>query len=237
MFAKSVGITISDASKNINEYTSINDFFTRKLKSECRPIADAPLVNPSDGTIYAMGHVYESRIIQAKQKSYSVTDFLTPEIPDVFKAGSFLSIYLSPADCHRIYSPADLTIEKVVHVPGLLFPVREPFISKVDNLLCRNERMIFYVKHQTFGRMALVMVGAVNVSGITLDFDTDFVETVCKKNQSIQSKNYDHLFLAKGSGLGAFHMGSTVVLITEKKISFAKDIKINSSILYGSPLC
>jgi phosphatidylserine decarboxylase len=237
MFAKSVGITVSEAAKDIRQYTSINDFFTRDLKTECRPISAAALVNPSDGTIYALGHVYDNRIIQAKQKTYTVTDFLTAEIPDVFHSGSFVSIYLSPADCHRIYSPADVTVEKVVHVPGLLFPVREPFISKVDNLLCRNERMIVYMKHKTLGRMALVMVAAVNVSGISLDFDADFVETTCKKSAGIHTKNYDHLFLAKGSGLGAFHMGSTVVLLTEKPISFSKDIKINSSILYGSGLC
>ena len=50
-FADRYDINMDEAEKPIEEYKSINDLFTRKLKAGIRPIADSDIVHPADSEI------------------------------------------------------------------------------------------------------------------------------------------------------------------------------------------
>lgn len=61
---------------DLRQYRSLAEFFMRRLKPGVRPIADAPLVSPADGTVVNLGTVEDGRVAQVKGRSYSVDALL-----------------------------------------------------------------------------------------------------------------------------------------------------------------
>jgi phosphatidylserine decarboxylase len=59
-----------------NSYATFNEFFTRELKPELRPIAATSLVSPVDGTISQVGNIVNGTLLQAKGISYSLERLL-----------------------------------------------------------------------------------------------------------------------------------------------------------------
>ena len=71
-FVRKYGVDMSEAAvPDVAAYRSFNDFFTRALKEGARPIADADLVCPVDGTISQFGRIEHDQILQAKGHRYS----------------------------------------------------------------------------------------------------------------------------------------------------------------------
>jgi phosphatidylserine decarboxylase len=203
-------------------YRSFNDFFTRALRPEARPVAEAAnaVASPVDGTLSQAGTIEAGYLLQAKGHDYALQELLggDPALSRLFEAGGFATIYLSPRDYHRIHMPLDGKLKKMVHVPGRLFSVNETTCQKVSRLFARNERVIslFETEH---GPMAVIMVGAIFVSSI----DTVWAGTVTPARQRVSSWSYPPagrakaITLKKGEEMGRFNMGSTVILL------FAKD--------------
>ena len=50
-FATLAQLDISEAEKNIDDYDSLNELFTRELKSDARTIDSADVVSPVDGNL------------------------------------------------------------------------------------------------------------------------------------------------------------------------------------------
>src|SRR5690606_33426204 len=68
-FVKRYQVDMSQAlEENPLAYESFNDFFTRALKPDARPIHNHPqsIVCPADGVISQIGKIQEGRIFQAK---------------------------------------------------------------------------------------------------------------------------------------------------------------------------
>ena len=73
-FISNYEVNLSEAKlENIKEYKDFNDFFTRSLKSDLRPISDSKLISPVDGVVSQCGRIENSMILQAKGKKYSVS--------------------------------------------------------------------------------------------------------------------------------------------------------------------
>ncbi|MCJ7556203.1 MAG: phosphatidylserine decarboxylase, partial [Gammaproteobacteria bacterium] len=64
--------------RRTDDYISFNDFFTRALAEEARPVAFGAhnLVSPVDGNVSELGEIDGQRILQAKGSSYTVTQLL-----------------------------------------------------------------------------------------------------------------------------------------------------------------
>jgi phosphatidylserine decarboxylase len=60
----------------LREFRSLQEFFGRPLRAGVRPVADSPLVSPSDGKIIVVGVVSGDRVEQVKGVTYSLTQFL-----------------------------------------------------------------------------------------------------------------------------------------------------------------
>ncbi|MEJ2142663.1 MAG: archaetidylserine decarboxylase, partial [Gammaproteobacteria bacterium] len=154
--------------ENPEEYETFNQFFTRALKPEVRPLALAEknIICPVDGAISQMTKINHNTIIQAKGQGYSVEALLgDSEMAKQFKNGNFTTLYLSPRDYHRIHMPVDGTLKKVIHVPGRLFSVNPATVHNVPALFARNERVICLFD-TPLGPMAFVLVGAIFVASI-----------------------------------------------------------------------
>ena len=74
-------------------------------------------------------------------------------------------MYLSPKDYHRVHMPWTGTLRETVHIPGRLFSVGTDAVGAVSRLFARNERLVCHFDTD-FGPMAVVMVGALLVSGV-----------------------------------------------------------------------
>ncbi len=147
--------------------------------------------------------------------------------------GKFTAIYLSPRDYHRVHMPFTGRLIEMIHVPGRLFSVAPYAAEVVQGLYSRNERVISIFK-TSIGFMAVVMVGAVNVSAISMSWE-GMVTPPRKK--AIQRKKYSNIELKKGDELGIFNMGSTVIVAFESnKINWLTNLELQQAIQVGQPL-
>ena len=232
-FAQIYHINVSEAELELNQYSSIGEFFTRKLKTGLRPISDQPLVHPADSVITQIAVIENGRLIQAKGKTYSVAELTdNPTAQNQFEGGFFATYYLCPTDYHRVHSPVTGKIKSAGHIPGALWPVNSWSTEKIDKLFCKNERVVIEIESE-WGPVNVVFVGATNVGKIALSFDSEIVTNQRKKHSE---KKYNNLNIKKGDELGVFHMGSTVVVLypteARKKLSDLSKFK-GQAVRYG----
>ena len=203
--------------KDPQAYRSFNDFFTRKLETDARPIAggDSVVVSPVDGEVSQSGRIDEGKLIQAKGRYYSLHALLGGDdaMTQAFDNGSFSTIYLSPRDYHRIHIPVDGHLSRMLHVPGRLFSVNRVTTGAVHNLFARNERLICQFETDN-GPMLMILVGAIFVGSI----ETVWSGMVTPVSRRISNWDYarqprEQIFLRKGEEMGRFNMGSTVILL------------------------
>ena len=231
-FTKAFGVDLSEAKQSDPaSFSSFNQFFTREIKEELRPIADAAIVSPVDGTVSQSGEITEGRIFQAKGQEYTVQELLACSATEagVYDRGQFATVYLSPRDYHRIHMPFKGELVEQVHVPGRLFSVAPHTVKTVPRIFARNERVVATFDTE-FGRMAMVLVGAINVAAIETVWDGLVTPP---KGKKISRKSYEKgdVTLDKGDELGRFNMGSTIVMLME-----SKDPKIGEFLKEGLPL-
>ncbi|HLR81887.1 MAG TPA: archaetidylserine decarboxylase [Paenalcaligenes sp.] len=236
-FVKKYQVDLSEAEREqVTDYYSFNDFFTRTLKADSRPLADSGLISPVDGRISQLGAIKESLLMQAKGKHYSLEQLLAGDDVTPFKGGSFATLYLSPRDYHRIHMPCSGTLTRMVHVPGDLFSVNPVTAQNIDGLFARNERVICYFESSQVGRFAMVLVGATVVGSIK----TAWHGVVNHKRPGhIRYWNYDHqpLVLYQGQEMGQFLLGSTVILVFEPgAMDFVDNWQANTSIKMGEAM-
>lgn len=218
-FAKAYNIDMSNAVEpELTNYACFNDFFTRAIKPESRPIdsSENALCSPVDGAMSQFSPIEKGRIIQAKKHHYSVLELLAgdQEMAQKFDDGEFCTIYLAPKDYHRIHMPCDGQLKSMSHIPGKLFSVNPLTAENVPNLFARNERVVSYFD-TPFGLMAMVAVGATIVGSV----ETVWHGTVTpplRKNVTHWDYSNEDIKLGKGEEMGRFKLGSTVVLLMEK---------------------
>src|SRR5690606_3249285 len=77
-FAKLYNIPMEEAEKTIDQYESLNAFFTRRLKPGLRPIDADPhaLVSPVDARITGMGPITDGTVLNVKGQRYTVEELL-----------------------------------------------------------------------------------------------------------------------------------------------------------------
>jgi phosphatidylserine decarboxylase len=195
-------------------YATFNDFFTRALKPDARPLADARLVCPVDGAVSQFGAIDHGRIFQAKGRDYSTAALLAGDaaLAARFNDGHFATIYLSPRDYHRIHMPCAGKLLEMTYVPGDLYSVNPATARGVDRLFARNERVVCVFEDEQGQPFAMVLVGATIVGsmatvwhGVVNPPRRPAVEKWDYRSQDIR--------LAKGEEMGRFLLGSTVVLL------------------------
>jgi len=231
-FAKAYHVSLDEYERqSLNAYESFNDFFTRELKGDVRPIdttADG-IVSPADGIISQLGQIDDHKLLQAKGRYYDVGQLLADsEDGHYFADGSFATVYLAPSNYHRVHMPFDGTLTKTRYVPGTLFSVNNTTADNVPDLFARNERLVCMFDTK-YGKAAVVMVGAMIVAGI---------ETVAtgkiSRTDNIQESEHDMSF-EKGDELGRFYLGSTAIVVLPKaaKADWLDGIQAHSIVKMG----
>ena len=88
--------------KDINSYSSYNDFFTRKLAKESRIIelSQNSFISPVDGEIVSQGFI-EGGKLASKKHNYELHELVGIDYQNKYKGGYFITIYLAPTDYHE----------------------------------------------------------------------------------------------------------------------------------------
>jgi phosphatidylserine decarboxylase len=205
------------ANPDIASYKSFNEFFTRPLKADARPLSEEDFLCPVDGAISQFGPIEQDQIFQAKGHSYSTTALVggDRELAEQFENGSFATLYLSPRDYHRIHMPCDGKLTRMIYVPGELFSVNPTTARGVPGLFARNERVVC-VFDSAFGPFVLTLVGATIVGSMATVWHG---QVNPPRLPDVREWRYEEdvtVNLKKGAEMGRFLLGSTVVMLFPK---------------------
>lgn len=233
-----VDMTIA-AEENPLAYASFNDFFTRALKPNARPIPREPaaIVCPADGAISQLGKIVNGSIFQAKGQDFTTEELLggDTELAQAFADGDFATIYLSPKDYHRVHMPYGGKLIKMISIPGELFSVNTVTANNVPRLFARNERVVG-VFDTDLGPMAIVLVGAMIVAGIETVWDGQLAPMGSREIET-SLYPYQNITLEKGAEMGRFKLGSTaIILFAKNKIKWEQQFIAGSTTRVGVKL-
>lgn len=215
-FVKDFNIDISILRKKTSEFTSFNDFFTRELISEARPITtdNNILISPGDGRITAYGDIDLDNIIQIKGLTYSLKELINNDtIANKYKNGVCVILRLCPTDYHRFHFVDSGIPYESHYIKGHYYSVNPIALKTIPRLFCENKREWSLFKSDNFKDIVHIEVGATCVGSI------------------IQSYS-PNVRVNKGDEKGYFKFGgSTTILFFEKDC-----INIDNDILEQSKL-
>ena len=213
-FVAKYGVNMAEAlNPDITSYASFNDFFTRALTPDARPLAQAAYVCPVDGAISQFGAIDGDQIFQAKGHSYTTRALVGGDttLAAEFDGGHFATLYLSPKDYHRIHMPCDGTLRRMIYVPGDLFSVNPATALAVPGLFARNERVVC-VFDTVRGPFVLTLVGATIVGSMATTW-----HGVVNPPRTSEIREWTYALgdvkLKQGDEMGRFLLGSTVVML------------------------
>lgn len=218
------------------KYPTFNHFFSRALKPGARAISDGAtdVVSPADGAISEVGKMRRGSLIQAKGILYSAKELLADDILGAqMESGSFITVYLSPRDYHRVHVPLAGRLLNLTYVPGKLFSVNQETARSLDGLFSNNERIVAEFETDDF-TYALVMVGAMIVGGI----ETRACGAIKRQAELTQLHIDSNRLFKTGEEFGRFFIGSTAIAIFPKEagVVFSSQLNEGSMLLVGSKI-
>ncbi len=207
-FVKKFHVNLGESEKT--EFRSFNDFFTRKLKGNARPISKDSLVAPADGRYFIFENIKPHQEIFMKEQRLSISKLFHGS--DKYIGGALVMARLAPPDYHRFHFPVDCIPSAPKLIGGYLFSVNPIALRTNINFLTENKRVVVELKTETLGTLAFIAIGATNVGSIEFTFEP--------------GKHYK-----KGAELGYFAFGASMVLILiePNKTHLAADLLKNTT--------
>lgn len=200
------------------KYNCYHDFFTRKLKPGIRPIDQQldSVTAPCDGTVFDLGAFSPQKILRAKNHEFNLQSLVGGEIENYrsFENGNFITIYLAPEDYHRVHMPLTGNLKLMRYVPGRLFSVNPKTCEHVPGLFAKNERVVCYFSHNQ-KPFIMILVGAMLVGSICTTWAGKVMpqSTKLPVTTLYPDNENQRISLSKGSDMGYFAFGSTVILL------------------------
>ncbi|GAA6004001.1 hypothetical protein JCM10207_006506 [Rhodosporidiobolus poonsookiae] len=157
----------------------------------------------------------------------------------------FAVIYLAPGDYHRFHSPTNWVVERRRHFAGELFSVSPWMVGKLADLFVLNERAALLGRWR-YGFFSMIPVGATNVGSIRINFDSTLRTnsprrpvtpgTFSEATYASASQFLGGQPLRAGDEVGAFALGSTIVLVAEAPSNFVWDISNGEKLRVGQAI-
>lgn len=172
-FIKDHSIRMSDFRKKPEEFKNFNDFFTREIKPEVRPLSNGAndISFPADARNLAIENISKSEVFFAKNQKFKLESFFKcKELAARFENGSMLISRLCPLDYHRFHYPVSGRLVARREIGGFLYSVNPIALSKNLNYLSENKRMLNLIELESGKMCAVVQIGATNVGSI-VNFD------------------------------------------------------------------
>lgn len=174
-----------DPSAEHHGFKSWDDFFTRHIKEEVRPVAepknDDVVINACESKVYKVAHDAHRRDrFWLKGQPYSILDMLAfDDYAEEFVGGTIYQAFLSALSYHRWHSPVSGTVKKAFVVDGTYYS--EPLFADFNGngnadpqgettsqeyLSATATRAIIFIEadNPKIGLMAFIGIGMTEVS-------------------------------------------------------------------------
>lgn len=179
------------------KYKSFNDFFTRKIRPDARPIemdADV-LISPCD-SLLSVYNINADSVFAVKGTEYTLgTLFNDDELAERYRGGMCLIFRLMPDNYHRYIYPDSGSKGENTVIPGKLHTVRE--MAHKYSMFATNSREYTTLKTDNFGNVVFMEVGAL------------LVGRICN--------HHGEYSFTRGEEKGYFEYGgSTIIMLMEK---------------------
>jgi phosphatidylserine decarboxylase len=206
------GCLAEEAEKPIEEYSSFNEFFTRRLKPGSRPFGEG-FTSPADGRLMLYMNADADIPFPLKGAMRRLRQVFSPDLASDVPGGlhDIAVVRLAPVDYHRFHFPCDcLTPSAPRVVRGEYHSVNPIAIARRPDVYADNERHIVACEAQ-FGKFWMVDVGAFGVGTIV--------------------QTYTGTEHKKGDEKGYFKFGgSTVILVSQAgALKYDSDLVANSA--------
>ena len=193
------------------DYSSFNDFFTRKIKPDSRPVPEDldVLISPCDclATVYP---IQENTTFSIKNTEYTLRSLLrSPRLAKRFRGGYAYILRLTVEDYHRYLYSVSGKQSKNYHIDGTFHTVN-PIANDYLPIYKENTREYTVIHSKEFGDVLQMEVGALLVGKI--------------------SNHKQSTVVTRGEEKGFFEYGgSTVVVLTQKgRVTPRSDLLTNS---------
>lgn len=235
-YARVYGVNLNDIDPlRLEEgFETFDEFFTRPLRNGARSIdrRASTIVAPCDGELREIATIEQESTVTVKGQTFAVAELLADaKTADTFAGGKVASIYLRPGDYHRVHCPCDALVHRVTLIPGRLLPVSDASCAQDQRVFAVNERMI-HLMESGQGWVAVVMVGAFGVGNMSCAY-----HPFPHRRRELQvHRRQPPSRLVKGDELGVFHLGSTVLVLTQRDVQIAEGLRPNGTVRLGQPL-
>ena len=226
-------VDLSDAATN--EFRSVHDCFTRRLKDGARRFDPDPglLVSPSDAIVGACGRIERGRVMQIKGLGYTLPELLgEAEEGSWLEGGSYATLRLTAGMYHHFHAPHDLQVEEVGCLYGDTWNVNPVALKRIERLFCRNERAVIRARLVGGGKILLVPVAAILVAGIRLTF----LDVTRGRRETPVRRFPCKTRLCKGDEMGWFEHGSTILVFAPAGFTLCDIVVEGATIRAGQPL-
>ena len=215
-FVKKFNIDMNEYEKDINEFSSFNDFFYRKLSSDSRLINEDKnkFISPCDGKLLAIENLNSDCSFRIKGYKYTVNDLINDKsISGLYKNGICLIFRLCPTDYHRFHFVDSGICSDSKHIKGCYYSVNPIALKNIDKVFTENKREYSIFKTDNFDDIIYVEIGATFVGSIIQNYEPN-------------------IKVEKGEEKGYFKFGGSTVILLLKEgiINLDKDIKTQSKL-------
>jgi phosphatidylserine decarboxylase len=214
-FIREFDLNESEFASPANSFTSFNEFFSRKLKTEARPVCteNGTLAFPADGRHLGFSNLSHTSSIFVKGQRFDLASlFQSKELAKPYENGSLVISRLCPVDYHRFHFPIHGHASQPKLINGFLYSVNPIALRKKISVFWQNKRFLCFVDTKSGGRVAQFLVGATCVGSVS--FTANLPRAV-----------------GKGEEFGYFSFGgsSVLTLFEEGKVSLSPDLLERSS--------
>ncbi len=211
-FIKQYQLDETEFLKSVDQFTSFNDFFFRKLKAHARPVSDEPVVLPADGRHLCFQNAHDIQGVFIKGQKFDIKELIKDEqLSERYVNGSLILSRLCPVDYHRFHFPVSGIASETRIINGDLFSVSPIALRNNLSYLWQNKRTITSIDTEHLGKVLFLEIGATCVGSIKQTYTAGNV-------QKGQEKGYF-----------AFGGSSTITIFEPGKIKFAADLLENSA--------
>ena len=150
------------------KFTSFNDFFTRRIRPECRRVDSDPdhFISPCDSKL-TVHKIEENASFRVKGVDYTVGQLLrSEELAGEYAGGLLLVFRLTVDDYHRYCYPDSGEKGENMHIQGVYYTVN-PIAFGRYGVFRENTREYSVIHSDNFGDLVMMEVGATLVGRIS----------------------------------------------------------------------
>ncbi len=171
-FVERLGIDAGEAALPLEDYASLDHFFTRRLRPGARPVDPTPgvLVSPADGRALVLPCVAADGVVEVKGSRLTLTALLGDvDLARRYAGGAVVVVRLAPADYHRVHFPAAGVASAPRRLGRRLHSVHPIALAQGAPSLA-NAREVTRLDTPDLGALLVLEVGALLVGTIVQTF-------------------------------------------------------------------